>query len=620
MKNAAQNKKTYKNTAGKKPTGKKAVASTNQKKNVRREPDFADRAEEALKAFLQKLGRHLPEQLYGISTWIGDVLNEVGFYTEFALVRTARRLKTGGIWLAKKLWIVLKFLIKVVTWLPLAVLALFGRIFLHLFNAVRNIVQIWKRRDPQHMKQTWKDLFLCLFGGIARNAPLLLDLAGWVLPLAAAGLFIFTVHTVMGYEYALQLSCNGEVMGCVEDEKVFDNAIQDLESRIIYNEGDEAMEWGITPTYNLVISNSEQLLNADTVANTILKDSGKEITEATGLYLDGTFYGAITQRKRLERELEELKQPYVTGEEGEYISFVKEPELVDGIYLTSSMVDYDEISELIHGQVAGEVRYTVVKGDSPSGIAHAHDLTTAELYAMNPGLEGGGLWIGDELIISQAVPFLQVKVTYRRTEQESVPYSTVRTNTADLSYGYTKVAVAGVPGVNACEYDYVYIDGILQSKTLISTTVISEPVTEEILVGTTVKPGVTMIPSTGAYMWPVPAYRYVSRGFTGLYAHNGMDICAPYGTPIYATQSGVVTRALYTNVGYGVYVVIDHGGGYSSLYGHCSGLTVSVGDLVNQGDLIAYMGSTGNSTGNHTHFEIRINNVQVNPAPYVGYG
>ena len=138
--------------------------------------------------------------------------------------------------------------------------------------------------------------------------------------------------------------------------------------------------------------------------------------------------------------------------------------------------------------------------------------------------------------------------------------------------------------------------------------------------GTTIKPGVTMVPSTGAYMWPIPGYSYCSRGWTGLYAHNGIDICGGYGTPIYATQSGVVTKALYTGRGYGVYVVIDHGGGYSSLYGHCSSLAVTAGQIVNQGDLIAYMGSTGNSTGNHCHFEIRINNVQVNPAPYVGYG
>ena len=77
-------------------------------------------------------------------------------------------------------------------------------------------------------------------------------------------------------------------------------------------------------------------------------------------------------------------------------------------------------------------------------------------------------------------------------------------------------------------------------------------------------------------------------------------------------DSGVVTKALYTNVGYGIYCIIEHGG-YQTLYGHCSRLLVSVGQQVKQGQLIAYMGSTGNSTGPHLHFEVKRGNTRYNP-------
>ena len=96
----------------------------------------------------------------------------------------------------------------------------------------------------------------------------------------------------------------------------------------------------------------------------------------------------------------------------------------------------------------------------------------------------------------------------------------------------------------------------------------------------------------------------------------GIDIPGAYGTPIYASNGGTVIVATY-HYSYGNYVVIDHGGGYSTLYGHNSSLCVRVGDRVEQGDVIAKMGSTGSSTGNHCHFEVRINGKTQQPLNYV---
>ena len=127
----------------------------------------------------------------------------------------------------------------------------------------------------------------------------------------------------------------------------------------------------------------------------------------------------------------------------------------------------------------------------------------------------------------------------------------------------------------------------------------------------------------GGYIWPVNS-RYItstvggraSPGGIGSTNHKGIDIAAPKGTPVYASDGGTVTYAGWMS-GYGYLVRIDHGNGYVTYYGHNSSLLVSVGDHVYKGQQIARMGSTGNSTGNHCHFEVRYNGVAKNPLNYL---
>ena len=128
----------------------------------------------------------------------------------------------------------------------------------------------------------------------------------------------------------------------------------------------------------------------------------------------------------------------------------------------------------------------------------------------------------------------------------------------------------------------------------------------------------------GEFMWPVPTkYTYVSSEYAWrnnpLYGnrelHNGMDIPVAFGTDIYASNSGTVVKSTWHN-SYGYYVMIDHGGGYATLYAHNSKLLVSVGDYVERGQVIAKAGSTGDSTGNHCHFSMYENGSTINPRKY----
>ena len=125
----------------------------------------------------------------------------------------------------------------------------------------------------------------------------------------------------------------------------------------------------------------------------------------------------------------------------------------------------------------------------------------------------------------------------------------------------------------------------------------------------------------GIYLAVVPVTGRITSRFGAVesirdHTHKGIDIAATRGTPILATASGTVTFAGWSS-GYGYLVKIDHGNGVETYYGHCSKLYVSAGDTVEAGKQIAAVGSTGNSTGNHLHFEIRLDGKQVNPQTYV---
>lgn len=132
---------------------------------------------------------------------------------------------------------------------------------------------------------------------------------------------------------------------------------------------------------------------------------------------------------------------------------------------------------------------------------------------------------------------------------------------------------------------------------------------------------------TGIFAWPLPQsftitspFGYRQDPFTGEWSyHNGTDIAAPQGTPILAAADGNVTVANGTDPwggSYGYHVKLDHGGGMETLYAHCLAIAVTAGQQVQQGEVIGYVGSTGNSTGKHLHFEVREKGQKINPTNY----
>ncbi len=461
-----------------------------------------------------------------------------------------------------------------------------------------------------------------LVSGVHRYAYLGKNLLYYLLPLAAGGVFVFTVHTLLSADYALAVECGGTVVGYVEQESVYEDAARMVESQIVYTGNEQ--KWSLDPTFTLSMVHPGEVSDTQQLVDTILQNSGEEIIEATGLYVDDTFYGATTDGEALRAAVEAIKAPYVEQYPNAEIQFVQDVQLRDGLYLNESVEDFSALQNLFSQPVAGQKNYTVQEGDTPWTIALANNITVDQLYALNPQLDNGNYMVpGMSLVISQSVPFLRVQAVQTEVVQSTIPYETITTEDNTIRAGQTKVTQKGVEGLQETTYQVTYIDGQEASRVQVGESVVlSEPVDELVSKGTYVSTeGLNRVPTgSGTMIFPIGSgFTYMSRGFWGVYSHNGLDLCAAYGTPIFAAQSGVVVYAGQTAGGYGIHVQINHGGGVQTLYGHCSALAVSVGQYVTQGQVIAYVGSTGNSTGNHCHFEVIVNRTRVDPSPYINY-
>ena len=460
--------------------------------------------------------------------------------------------------------------------------------------------------------------------GARRYFPVVLNALSYLLPVAAAVGLFYVVKTGLGYDYVLNVIVDGESVGYVANEQVFENARDDVQGRIdtaksmmqsAGNTGADS-QWNISPTYTLAI-NGETMTESE-VANAILGASSDEIGEGTAVYVDGELRFVINEGDHLRAYLESVKQPYEdTSDPNRRVSFVHDITLVDGIYLLDSVMSYsDVISAMNEG--GGPVTYTAAADETVQNVVDATGVSWDSLAALNPDLTGldETLQEGQQLITSVSSPeLLKVEVIERQTYTVDVPYETSTSESDEYDFGETVVTSPGENGIQELTQDVVYVDGAVTATNIVKVETLKEPVTEYVVKGTRLKSGMTAAYGSGEWMWPVPGYTYVSRWMSSY--HKGADICAPYGTPIYAADSGVVVTAGY-HYSYGNYVIIDHGNGWRTLYGHMSALGCSVGQAVQRGQVIGYVGSTGNSTGNHCHFEMYQNGTLVSARNFFG--
>ena len=384
-------------------------------------------------------------------------------------------------------------------------------------------------------------------------------------------------------------------------------------------------------TVNSVVSDLDQdkLDTSVSVVSRQSVESREEFTESLSdelgmveyayvLYIDGEPVAATTFPNALEEMLDQLKKGYVTSSTVDSY-FVENVEIRQEYVDASLVMNLGNIAEILNATKEGEVTYTVEAGDSYYYIAELYGMSVDDLLDANPGYDPKLLRVGDVLTISNAVPYLTVVDVERQSYVQDVPYQIDYVDDDTMYQGDYKVLSAGEYGKADVTANVTYINGEETDRQVVASVTISQPVTETQARGTIPRP--TWFP-TGSFRWPCSGsitsyFGYRNTGIRGASTyHQGIDIANSYGTAIYAADGGTVTYSGWQS-GYGYLVIVDHGNGYQTYYGHNSSLIVSVGEHVYKGQQVARMGSTGISSGNHCHFGIKKNGTFVNPLNYL---
>ncbi len=432
----------------------------------------------------------------------------------------------------------------------------------------------------------------------------------------AGAMGIAAAATVLSlYTLGAEVSYDGHLLGVVSSRHAARQVAQELETITRTTTGDESYTIDTTLlTVDAGVYPRRELLSSEEFEET-LGDALGEVEYAYVLYVDGEKVVATTRSGALEDLLEQLKLGYQTDDTVNAY-FVEDVEIREEYVESSYVMNLGYIAEILNETKQGEVTYTVESGDSYYSIAEDYDISIDDLMKLNEGYDPDILRVGDVLTISNAVPYLTVVNVERQRYVQDVAYPVEYTDDSSMYQGEYKVTSAGVYGKADVTANVTYINGAETEREVVASVTLSQPVTEQQLRGTKERP--TWYP-TGSFAWPctgVLSSYFGTRYLLGSTYHSGIDIANSYGTSIYASDGGTVTYSGWMS-GYGYLIIIDHGNGYQTYYGHNSSLVVSVGAKVHKGQLIARMGSTGRSTGNHCHFGIKLNGTFVNPLNYL---
>ena len=417
------------------------------------------------------------------------------------------------------------------------------------------------------------------------------------------------------YSPCVQVSVNGVDMGLIESQAMVETAVEKVETRASRILGyDYSLD--ATVTYDFRVALREEQATAAHV-ETYLFDQIGELMQTSVLTVNGRTLGATDDAEGLQSLLDSIMALY-KNENTISASFLESLSVSRQYTPTADIMELSDMTSILTANSMEQVDYTVQAGETFSGIAASLGMTMKELEKLNPEVNINRLQIGQVLTVSQAVPLLSVRTIDNLTYEGDVEFEVEKVPDNSMYEGDSKILTPGVAGRAIYNADVTYLNGTEQERVINSMEVLTEPVTQVVAVGTKERPR-TM--ATGSFQWPLRGTLtsgYGTRYIFGSYSfHGGIDIAAPYGTTIAAADGGKVIHASNDGTGFGLYVVVDHENGLKSYYCHCSSLLVRVGDRVYKGQSIARVGSTGNSTGNHCHFQVKKNDVTVSPWNYL---
>ncbi|MFC9777301.1 peptidoglycan DD-metalloendopeptidase family protein [Paenibacillus chitinolyticus] len=363
----------------------------------------------------------------------------------------------------------------------------------------------------------------------------------------------------------------------------------------------------------------------------LLDEKLKPIASGVELVIEGKTYAIVKDQATADRVLAEIKKPFeqkekeskvavlsadgspsaapTTVEKVEFVQQVKTEEAVD-IQPQDVMKPEELIAKIKTGGVQ-PTKYTVVAGDCVGCIAQKLNIPKQVIYDKNPWIHDDMIREGDVLDLTVIQPDLSVKTVEKMVENEDVHFETEVETDPTMKEGIVETISPGKNGLKQVTYELTKINGQLTDEKIVGEDIVEQPVTEKVRKGTKVVKG----EGTGTFAWPVLSPSITSTfGTRWGKMHKGIDIVGNH--TIMAADNGKVVSAGYKS-DYGNYVLIDHMNGYETMYAHMSKVETTAGTIVEKGEQIGVMGSTGDSTGVHLHFEIHKGGGLENPLKYL---
>lgn len=301
-------------------------------------------------------------------------------------------------------------------------------------------------------------------------------------------------------------------------------------------------------------------------------------------------------------------------EPGDQLGFKEEVEVVETPVDPGNTLDLATAQKQVLLGTNKILEYKVKDGDNLWDIARAVKIDLDQIVFTNPGMDPENLKIDQILYLSKEAPLITVTAIRETTVDEKIPCPVDLRYDDKLLLGENEVITEGVPGEKTVTYRITRENGFETGREILSQIVKREPTTEVVVRGT-----ITMVASRGGSLrlaWPSGGGIVSPFGTRWGRMHEGIDLDAGYGSDVVAVASGTVVSTGWDG-GYGYQVQISHGGGLVTRYAHLSKILVSVGESVDRGGLIGLVGSTGNSTGPHLHFETIVGGQPRDPTNYL---
>ncbi len=456
----------------------------------------------------------------------------------------------------------------------------------------------------------------------------------FVLPIASLLFLVNVINAWSDTTFALEVNYNDQTIGYVQSEAVYKEARDlafdrlDISASTMIVDSSEETELIGDADYKIKTVKLSQINDASEICDKLIENSDSKITNACGIYIDDSFVCAVKNETDALSVFDSILAEHETGEANATVSFVENIEYVQGLYPDneSTVKDASYLNDKLNSKKSEARYYTVQAGDTVSQIADKFDMTSSQIFNLNPSLKES-IYVGQQILLSSEVNFIQVQVTKTETRKVEVPYETVEVKTDKLYVGDKKTVTKGVNGLEEVTELVTYIDGVKVSTKEVSRVTVREAVDKKVQVGTkknSYSSSGSVVSGGGKLLWPaIGAYSissYYGPRNLGDGWHGGIDIVRPGGSTgctVVAAESGTVIHSGWYGSG-GNSVLIRHSNGLVTKYYHMlPGLYVSTGQKVQRGQALGRIGGTGNVTGPHLHFAVAVNGREVNPLPYL---